>query len=291
MDAALQFNHLRFSPQSWMLHFGYKTSRGGGGGGEEQGGGGGGGLKNLPQFRLLQSRLTGSNSGSRCLNPAIPAPVFPYTTLNTPKHGDSYLSRSAAGSRKHDGKSTTSHGLSSCGRWDSLLPTRRGQVHPHILRSDRRAGGDRGGNAFSVSPFSQNHFGRSFPLGYSPPWLVSDQTITFHRVLNNEKRWVFLFCCRRTHPSGWLCPVWPQRERPSRLRGPASLPPHNISQAGGEEWIRAEDSPMLRVNTSLCSHTTMYIWIEVHKVSIHSLTHHEPPQQYYNNTIGHIKHH
>lgn len=43
------FSFFFFSPQSWMLHFGYKTSRGGGGG-EEQGGGGG--LKNLPQFRL-----------------------------------------------------------------------------------------------------------------------------------------------------------------------------------------------------------------------------------------------
>lgn len=54
-------------------------------------------------------------------------------------------------------------------------------------------------------------WGLFFPLlytngllrGYSPSSAsLRHQTITFRRVLNNEKRWVFLFCCRRTHPSG-----------------------------------------------------------------------------------------
>lgn len=34
---------------------------------------------------------------------------------------------------------------------------------------------------------------RFFPLGYPPPWLVWVQTITFHRVLNNEKKGGFSF--------------------------------------------------------------------------------------------------
>lgn len=142
-----------------------------------------------------------SNSGNRCLNPQSPVPC----SLSDQIHGEAhefklYLSGSTAGSEKRVGKSTTSLGLSSCGRLDSLLPTRRRQVHP---QSDTTGGLEaKGGVRFCFFPLSRNHFRRFFPLGYSPPWLVRDQTITFHRVLNNEKRWVFLFCCRRTHPSG-----------------------------------------------------------------------------------------
>lgn len=107
------------------------------------------------------------------------------------------------------------------------LSTRRGQVHrtqPEGWRPPEEWD--------FLSTRSLNHFRRFFPRGYPPPWLVCDQTITFHRVLNNEKRWVFLFCCRRTHPSGWLCPVWPHRERPSRLTGPASLPALTVALVG-----------------------------------------------------------
>lgn len=115
-----------------MLHFGYKTSSGRGGGEEEQGegGGGGGGLKNLPQFRLLQSRL-GPTQEAAVLNPS-PRSHVPYPTKYTVTHTNSNftLAGPAAGSQKRDGKSTTSRGSSSCGREDSLLPTRRGQVHP-----------------------------------------------------------------------------------------------------------------------------------------------------------------
>lgn len=134
-------NHLSFffPPQSWMLHFGYKTSRGGGGGGgEEQGGGGG--LKNLPQFRLLQSRLAGSKLRKPPLSeppPHVPKNKHP-KTLKTQSLPRLVLRR--VGTKNATVKSTTSQGLSYCGRWDSLLlpllllPTRRGQVHPHTLR-------------------------------------------------------------------------------------------------------------------------------------------------------------
>lgn len=87
-----------------------------------------------------------------------PQPPFP-CSLSNQIHGDAhklklYLSWSAAGSQKRDGKSTTSHGSSSCGREDSLLPTQRGQIHPQ-LDTTRGFGGHRGsaGFFFLFSPF------------------------------------------------------------------------------------------------------------------------------------------
>lgn len=74
---------------------------------------------------------TESNSGNRCLSPQSPFPCSLSAQIHAEAHKFKlYLSWSTAGSEKRVGKSTTSHGLSSCGRLVSLLPTRRRQVHP-----------------------------------------------------------------------------------------------------------------------------------------------------------------
>lgn len=242
-----------------MLHTVYKTSRVG----EEQGdggGGGGGGLKNLPQFRLLQSRLDPSQEAAVCASPAphcSHVPDYPTEYTVTYTSANFTLARPAPGHKTATVNPQLHSAWARCGRSDSLLPTRRGQVHPQadatgVLERPR-------GERVFLLPLSRNHFRRFFPLGYPPPWLVWDQTITFHRVLNNEKRWVFLFHCRRTHPSGWLCPAWPQRERPSRLRGPASLPILQSGRWGGmnPNWGSVDSSTVLKIsipslNAPLC---------------------------------------
>lgn len=77
--------------------------------------------------------------------PAVWTPPPPHVPKN--KHPKTLKTQSLprlvlrrVGTKNATVKSTTSQGLSSCGRWDSLLlpllllPTRRGQVHPHTLR-------------------------------------------------------------------------------------------------------------------------------------------------------------
>lgn len=111
---------------------------------------------------------TESNSGNRCLNPQSP---FPCSLSDQIAHNlKLYLSWSKGGSEKRVGKSTTSHGLSSCGRLDSLLPTRRRQVHP---QSDTTGGLEANeGVRFCFVPFPEITLVGSFLSDIPPPWLV-----------------------------------------------------------------------------------------------------------------------
>ncbi len=139
-------------------------------------------VENLPQFRLLQSRPVQLRKPLSELPKAASMFTLKYREMWRFKV---YLSWSTAGSEKRDGKSTTSHGLTSCGRCDSLpLATRRAQVHPH--RCSRRVGGDLRGLRLRLPPSPWITFVGPF-LSDIPLPASFDQTITFHRVLNNEK--------------------------------------------------------------------------------------------------------
>lgn len=146
----LQFNHLRFPALSWMLHFGKKRAEEEDNEEEEE-------EEGWKTCRSLDFCSPDS------LGLTQEAAVFAFRLMfsrqfNTNSNIET-LPQLVAGSGKRDGKSTTPHGFTSCGRSDSLLPTRGGQVHPHILSYEQRVGNDREGEyGFWFPPASENTF-------------------------------------------------------------------------------------------------------------------------------------
>lgn len=155
-------------------------------------------VKNLPQFRLLQSRLGPTQEAAGLFGSPPPPPA--HTQPNT-------------GEEK--GKIRTLPRLFRCRERG-----RNAAVYPQLCPAPSSCGAAglaeaedkfiRSGGPAELrpvpAPAAVLHFTfvGSFPFGYPPPWLVSDQTITFQRVLNNEKKVGFPFFLgrRRTHPSG-----------------------------------------------------------------------------------------
>lgn len=157
--------------------------------------------------------------------------ISPHTTQHTGKHGNSnFTSALLLPGEEDNARVNPQLSRFELMRGDGTHWS-RSQIHPQsdttgMLEALR-------GCVFTPLP-SLTHFPRFFPLGYPPPWLVWDQTITFHRVLNNEKKGGFsFFCCRRTHPLGMTLPSLTAERTPFPAQRSRLPPPHR--PAGGEE--------------------------------------------------------
>lgn len=125
---------------------------------------GGGGLKNLPQFRLLQSRLGPTQE-------AAEARPNPHTHSPTPGEG---------GGQEHS-YFTSALPLPGEGARDATVYPQLSPVRAHAglkprtsssaVRHDRSSGG-RAELRLVPAPFLHFTFVGSFPHGYPPPWLV-----------------------------------------------------------------------------------------------------------------------
>lgn len=217
---------------------------------------GGGGLKNLPQFRLLQFRL-GPTAEAR------PNP-HTHTQPNTGGRGGVgtfilYLGSSAAG-----------RGARNATVYPQLSPVRahaglKPRTSSSAVRHDRSSWG-RAELRLVPAPFLHFTFVGSSPRGYPPPWLVWDQTITFQRVLNNEKKvaFPFFFWLPEDPPLGMTLPSLTAERTPFPAHRSRLPPPHR--PAGGEESLRAA-APLDLHAPRQCNISTISVHLEIHNKS------------------------
>lgn len=186
--------------------------------------------------------LTASNSGSRWSSPHVPL-ISPHTTQHRGKHGNSnFTSALLLPGEGDNARVNPQLSRFELMRGDGTHWSRR-QVHPQAdttgeLEALR-------GCVFTPLP-SFTRFRRFFPLGYPLPWLVEDQTITFHRVLNNEKKVGFPFLLPEDPPLGMTLPSLTAERTPF----PAQRSPPPSTTSTGEElfqtaapWTARPSSP------------------------------------------------
>lgn len=178
---------------------------------------------------------TGSNSGSR--SPSPPVRLIPpaHTQPNTGEENRKILTLPRLFRCRESGINAAVYPQLSplrahAGRQDSLKP-RTSSSAPEALRSCARSP--------VPAPVLHFTFVGSFPFGYPPPWLVSDQTITFQRVLNNEKKKVGFpfFGPPEDPPLGMTLPSLTAERTPFPAHRSRLPPPH--PPAGGQDSVQA----------------------------------------------------